>query len=132
MGVGPALAHLDGDVHAVAADLDIGRIDVAARVALDGGEAEREQLPDHRFFLQLLLQLAQPTALTEREVAEAPQLVLREAWRVDMRQQIGAVPMVVVMGDHHADLVERGGPRELATMLFLGLRRQLRVQTLRQ
>ena len=52
--------------------------------------------------LQRRLDLAQAAALAEHELADAAQLALREAGRVDVGEQVGAVAMVVVVRDHHA------------------------------
>ncbi len=60
------------------------------------------------------LDLAQAAALREHEFGEPALLGLREARRVGVPQQVGAVPVVVVVRDHHADLVQRTGPGELA------------------
>ena len=63
------------------------------------------------------LDLAQAAALAEHQVGQAALLALREAGRVDVAEQVGAVAVVVVVRHHHADLVQRAGPAELAPRL---------------
>ena len=45
-----------------------------------------------------------------------------------MAQQVGAVAVVVVVRDHHAQLVQVAGPAQFAHRIGIGLRRQLAVQ----
>ncbi len=83
-------------------------------MAQQHGQAQREQLPGEAVARELCLDLAQPAALSEHERRETPLLGLRETRCVDMAEQVGAVAVVVVVRNHHADLVQRGGPAELA------------------
>src|SRR6185369_867044 len=59
-------------------------LDVFARVAGDHREAQAEQVVREARTLQRRLELAQAAALAEDELAEAPQLALRKAGRVDV------------------------------------------------
>ena len=74
--------------------------------------------------------MRRPAALPEHELADAAQLALRKARRVDVREQVGAVAMVIVVRHHHADLVQRTGPQQLAPHLGTGLRLHARVEVL--
>ena len=55
-------------------------------------------------------QLAQPAALAQHQLADAALLALREARRVHVRQQVGAVAVVVVVRDHQARSRAAGRP----------------------
>ena len=63
------------------------------------------------------VQLAQAAALAQHQLADAPLLALREAGRVDIGHQVGAVAVVVVVRHHLPDLVQVAGPAQLALAL---------------
>ena len=92
-----------------------------ARMAQQHRQAQAEQLPGEAFVGERVLELAQAAALAEHEQRQPPLLGLREAGRVGVREQVGAVAMVVVVRDQHAQLVQRGRPGELAPRLAIGL-----------
>ena len=102
----------------------------AACMAQQHRQPQREQLPDQVGLGQRGLDLAQPAAVAQHQIGQPALLRLREARRVHMRDQVGAVAVVIVVRDHHADLVQRRRPAQLALQVQLGARLDLAVQAL--
>jgi len=90
-------------------------------MALQRRQAQAQHLPGEGLAGQLGFDLAQATTLAQHQVADAALLALRKTRRVGMRQQVGAVAVVVVVRDHQAHLVQRTGPAQLAPRLGLGV-----------
>ena len=117
IALGPAGRVDEARAVAVALELQRVQVDRPPRVALDDGQAQAQHLPGEPGVGQRRLALAQAAALGEHEVGQAALLRLGEAGRVDVREHVGAVAVVVVVRDHHAGLVQRGGPAQFAARL---------------
>ena len=87
--VGPAVGEGDGRRDPVEAQGDRRTAGIVASVADDDGDAQAEQVQGEARVLQRCFQLAQAAALAEDEIADATQLALREARRVDVGEQVG-------------------------------------------
>lgn len=90
----------------------IGCIDTG--VVCDHCKTQAQHLACEFGGLQLVRQLTQSASLTKHQIAQAALLSLREARNVGVRNQIGAMPMVVVVRHDHAHLVQRCRPTQLA------------------
>ena len=90
-------------------------------MAFDGRQAQAQHLPGEGFTGQLGFDLAQPAALAQHQLTHAPLLALREAGRIDMGQQVGAVPVVIVVRNHEPDLVQGAAPGQFAPGVDVGV-----------
>jgi hypothetical protein len=88
-----------------------------ARVAGDDRQPQAQHLPGEALLGQRRLHLAQAAALAQHQFADAPLLALREARRVDIGHQVGAVAVVVVVRHHQPHFVQRAGPGQFAAGL---------------
>ena len=115
VGLGPGCAPRPARPRGRGAQAQRPRVGLAARMALDDRQPQAQHLPgEGRRCASCGSILRRPPRWPSTRSADAPLLALREARRVDVGQQVGAVAVVVVVRDHQADLVQGAGPAQLA------------------